>query len=95
MNKLYLSALIYFAVISLVTLTVTALDKIFAKKKMRRVPEATLLSLALFGGAVSEYITMKAIRHKTLHKKFMVGLPVIIFLQAVATAVIVYFVIFK
>ena len=95
MNKLYLSALIYFAVISLVTLTVTALDKIFAKKKMRRVPEATLLSLALFGGAVSEHITMKAIRHKTLHKKFMVGLPVIIFLQAVATAVIVYFVIFK
>ena len=95
MDKLYLSALIYFAVISFVTFTVTVLDKIFAKKRMRRVPESTLLSLALFGGSVSEYITMKVIRHKTLHKKFMVGLPVIIILQAVVVSAVAYFMIFK
>lgn len=87
--------LLYFAVISLVTFVITALDKILAKKKMRRIPEATLLTLALFGGAVSEYITMKLIRHKTLHKKFMVGLPVIIALQTVFTGLMAYFIFFK
>lgn len=95
MDKLYTAAILYFAAISLITFVVTASDKIFAKKNMRRVPEATLLTLALFGGAVSEYITMKLIRHKTLHKKFMVGLPVIIFLQAVSIGAITYFMFFK
>ncbi len=95
MDKLYTAALIYLAVISFVTFIITALDKIFAKKKMRRIPEATLLSFALFGGALSEYITMKLIRHKTLHKKFMVGLPVIIILQAVSIGAIAYFILFK
>ncbi len=95
MNKLYTAALIYLAAISSVTFIITALDKIFAKKKMHRVSEATLLSLALFGGALSEYITMKLIRHKTLHKKFMVGLPVIITLQLLCTGAAVYFMFFK
>ncbi len=95
MDKLYTAALLYFAVISFLTFIITALDKLFAKKNMRRVPEATLLTLALFGGAVSEYITMKLIRHKTLHKKFMVGLPVIIVLQTLSIGVITYFLIFK
>lgn len=95
MDKLYSAALIYLSAVSLVTFTVTALDKIFAKKKMRRVPEATLLTLALFGGAVSEYVTMRLIRHKTLHKKFMVGLPVIIVLQAVSIVAMAYFILFK
>lgn len=95
MDKLYTAVLLYFAVISLVTFVITALDKILAKKKMRRIPEATLLTLALFGGAVSEYFTMKLIRHKTLHKKFMVGLPVIIALQTVFTGLMAYFIFFK
>lgn len=95
MDKLYTAAVLYFAAVSFITFTVTALDKLFAKKKMRRVPEATLLTLALFGGAVSEYITMKLIRHKTLHKKFMVGLPVIIILQASAIGAVMYFILFK
>ena len=95
MNKLYTAAIAYLAAISVITVIITALDKFFAKKKMRRIPEATLLTLALFGGALSEYITMKFIRHKTLHKKFMVGLPVIIILQAIGTGAVGYFMFFK
>ena len=95
MDKLYTAALLYFAVISFVTFIITALDKILAKKKMRRIPEATLLSLALFGGALSEYITMKLIRHKTLHNKFMIGLPVIILFQIILIGASAYFVFFK
>lgn len=80
-------ALIWFVIISLVTAAVTAADKMFAKKKMRRIPEATLFSLAILGGATAEYITMKLVRHKTRHKSFMLGLPLIILLQA---ALVIY-----
>lgn len=75
--------LIYFAVISLVAVIVTVADKIAAKKGAWRVPEATLMLTGLFGGALAMYITMKTIRHKTKHKKFMVGLPLEIALHAV------------
>ncbi len=82
-------ALIWLAFISLVTSAVTVADKSFARKRKRRIPEATLFSLALLGGAAAEYITMKLIRHKTLHKRFMLGLPAIFLLQAAATVYII------
>ncbi len=60
----------------------TLLDKSFARKKgARRIPEWKLFAAALMGGAFGMYITMRRIRHKTLHKRFMVGLPIIIVLQ--------------
>lgn len=73
--------IIYFVFISLVTFIVTALDKYKAKRGKYRISEATLFILAILGGALSEYLTMLAIRHKTLHKRFMIGLPAIIILQ--------------
>ena len=59
-------------------------DKIFAKKgSLMRIAEKTLLGWSLAGGALFMYITMILIRHKTLHKKFMIGLPIIIFIQCI------------
>ena len=84
MEKYLPVILIYFAVISLVTAIVTAIDKHKAKKGAFRISEATLFVLAILGGSLSEYLTMKAIRHKTLHKRFMIGLPLIMILQLVA-----------
>lgn len=92
MEKYLPFILIYFAVISLVTAIVTAIDKYKAKKGAFRISEATLFILALLGGSLGEYLTMKAIRHKTLHKRFMIGLPVIMLLQLTAIIVsAVYF----
>ena len=53
-----------------------------AVKGKWRVPEATLMLVGLFGGATAMLVTMKVIRHKTKHMKFMVGLPLEIALQA-------------
>lgn len=61
-----------------------------AQRHRRRVPEATLLLLAALGGGVCMYITMKAIRHKTLHKKFMIGLPLLILLHGVLAAAVIW-----
>ena len=37
------------------------------------------------------YLTMHLIRHKTKHTSFMVGIPVIIILQAAAIFALAYF----
>lgn len=70
--------------ISLISVIVTAADKVKAKRVSRRVPEATLMLLSVLGGSLAMLITMIIIRHKTKHPKFTVGIPVIIVLQIVA-----------
>lgn len=80
--------LIYLGIISLVTVIVTAADKSRSKKKRSRVPENALITLALVGGSLAEYLTMKIIRHKTKKKKFMLGLPIIFICQVI----LIYFI---
>lgn len=87
-NKLVFA---YFAFISILTAAITIIDKINAKNGSRRIPEDFLLTLGLLGGSASEYIIMKLIRHKTRHKKFMIGLPVLIVVQiALITGLWIY-----
>ena len=85
----YLPFLIYFLAVSLITAIVTAIDKYKARKGRFRISEATLFVLAASGGALSEYLTMRLIRHKTLHKRFMIGLPLIIILQLIAIILLI------
>ena len=85
--------LIYFAVISVITAVVTFYDKKAAKSRPKhRVPEKILFLLAIMGGSVAEYLTMLKIRHKTKHKRFMIGLPFIIVLQVAAIIFYCYFI---
>lgn len=80
--------LIWFAVVSIITAVLTVADKLKAKKGSYRVPERVLIIFALLGGSPAEYITMRLIRHKTLHKKFMVGLPLIMIAQIIAVCLL-------
>ena len=82
------ACVIYVAVISLISIIITIYDKKIAGTGKRRVPEATLLMWSALGGSVAMYITMHIIRHKTQHKKFMIGIPLIIILQAAAIYVV-------
>jgi uncharacterized membrane protein YsdA (DUF1294 family) len=83
-----LTVVIYLAVISLLAIEVTLFDKRAAKKNSRRVQERTLLLVAAIGGSVAMLVTMRMIRHKTKHLKFMLGIPVIIVLQIAAALLI-------
>ncbi|MGI6791056.1 DUF1294 domain-containing protein [Aminivibrio sp.] len=56
-------------------------DKRLARLDRRRIPENTLLLLALCGGGVGGWLGMKQFRHKTQHWRFSLGLPVIALLQ--------------
>ena len=81
--KNYAYIIIYWLVISAAAVYLTVKDKAAAKAGKWRVPEATLMLVGLFGGAEAMYITMKKIRHKTKHKKFMIGLPAEIILHII------------
>ena len=88
----YLNLLIiYFAVMALISVVLTVADKVSAKRGGWRVPEATLMILGLFGGALPMYVIMRTIRHKTKHKKFMIGLPLEIVLHVALICVGFYF----
>lgn len=75
-------ALFWLAVISVISVIVTVYDKIRSRiSRHGRVPEKALFFLAVLGGSTAMYLTMIIIRHKTLHKRFMIGLPLIILFQ--------------
>jgi len=86
-KEIIMPLIIYFAVISLAAVFLTCSDKLAAKHRPKnRVPEAILFFTAAAGGALAMYISMLIIRHKTQHKRFMIGLPLIILLQVVLLA---------
>lgn len=71
--------LIYFTLVSIISIILVIYDKIASKKfKRKRIRENVLLIFAFIGGAFFMYIFMKLIHHKTRHKKFMVSLPIFI-----------------
>ena len=57
-------------------------DKNRARRREWRVQESSLWLIALLGGAAVMFLTMLTIRHKTRHKQFMIGLPLLALLQA-------------
>jgi len=75
--------LVYLGILSGIAVCVTIADKIKAKNGAWRVPEATLLLLSALGGSAAMYITMQLIRHKTKHRKFMLGIPLIMVFQGI------------
>ena len=83
-------ALIYLAVINVVTFFMYGIDKWKAKKSKWRIREAALLGLAVLGGSIGAWLGMQVWHHKTQHKKFKYGVPAIIIVQL---ALIVYFII--
>ena len=86
MNTLHSYLAYYLLAINAVTFIVYGIDKYKAKKAKWRISEATLLLLAVLGGSIGAWIGMKVWHHKTMHKKFKYGIPIIIILQ-VALAV--------
>ena len=91
-NKIILLLLLaYVLIISVVAVCVTIYDKWAAKKRPKeRTRESTLLLLSAIGGSGAMLLTMLAIRHKTKHIKFMLGIPLIIILQIALIAALVF-----
>ena len=89
MEWYYILMIIYAAAMNIAAVVVTVKDKEAAKHKKWRIPEKTLFIVAALSGCVTMYITMHLIHHKTKHKRFMIGTPVI-FVCEILAAIVIY-----
>ena len=56
-------------------------DKQRARHGAWRIPESTLMGVALAGGSIGAMGGMYLVRHKTRHPKFYIGIPAIMIFQ--------------
>ena len=76
--------------INVMTFIAYGVDKWKAKHSKWRIPEATLLGLAVIGGSIGAWLGMKVWHHKTMHKKFRYGIPLILAAQIAIVLLIIY-----
>lgn len=89
MNEIHIILTIYLIAINIATFFVYGIDKWKARRSRWRIPESTLLTLAVLGGSIGAFIGMRTCHHKTMHNKFKYGVPLIMNLQVVL-AVYIY-----
>lgn len=71
----------YLITVNAVAFILMIVDKYKAKKNLWRIPEATLMGVAAIGGSIGALAGMYLVRHKTRHKKFTVGIPLMLIVQ--------------
>lgn len=80
---------IIIVIINIVTFIIYGIDKYKAKKGKWRIPENSLIGLAIIGGSIGAYLGMRVWHHKTMHMKFKYGIPLIIAIQMVIAYMLV------
>lgn len=73
--------LLYLTIINAAGFLLMLIDKQKARRGAWRIPEATLIWIAILGGSIGSLIGMYFFRHKTRHLKFVLGIPLILFVQ--------------
>ena len=86
MNTLHSYLAYYLLAINAVTFIVYGIDKYKAKKGKWRISEATLLMMAVIGGSIGAWAGMRLWHHKTMHKKFKYGIPLLSIMQIALVA---------
>ena len=69
---------IYLCIINALGFLIMLIDKHNAIHDLRRIPEKSLLLVALIGGSLGSFLGMRLFRHKTLHPQFSIGIPVLL-----------------
>ena len=75
---------IYLVVVNILAFALYGIDKYKAKAGAWRIPEKTLLGIAVLGGSVGAIAGMKTFHHKTKHWYFRYGLPALLAIQLAA-----------
>jgi len=72
---------IYLLAVNALGFAIMLYDKYLAKNNLWRIPEATLMGIAVIGGSIGCLCGMYTVRHKTRHLKFTLGIPAILAAQ--------------
>ena len=74
--------LIYYElIVNLLAFVLFGVDKYKAKRGQWRISEWRLMLLSLFGGGAGALCGMYVWRHKTQHKLFVIGVPMLVILH--------------
>ena len=84
------AVLVWLAVINLIAFALMGLDKWKARRDAWRIPEKTLFLAALLGGALGGTVGMHLFHHKTRHRYFRFGFPVLLILQLLLAGFLAY-----
>ncbi len=76
------TAVIYLILMNLIGFGLMGVDKQRARRRDWRIPEKVLFGAALLGGSVGVWAGMYLFHHKTRHWYFVVGMPLILAVQA-------------
>lgn len=84
--------IIYLIIINAAAFIIFGIDKRRAVKNRWRIAESTLFLLALIGGSIGALAGMRVFHHKTKHFRFVLGIPLILFLQIAAAFMILKYI---
>ncbi|MBR6829639.1 MAG: DUF1294 domain-containing protein [Paludibacteraceae bacterium] len=84
------AVLIYLATLNVLTFVLYGIDKYKARHDRWRISEATLLGLAVLGGAIGAWLGIRIWHHKTQHAIFRYGVPLILLAQLAVVAFLIY-----
>lgn len=81
----------WLCIINVVTFFTFGADKLLSKlclkhPKLRRIPEKNLLILSFVGGSLGALLGMLVWHHKTAHRVFRLGVPIMMLVQAALMA---------
>lgn len=79
---------LYLVFINLLAFVLMAQDKFKAQHGRWRIPEKVLFAVAILGGSIGSILGMQLFRHKTKHRAFVIGMPLILVLQVVLSLVL-------
>ena len=85
-----LRVIVYLLIINLIGLLIMYIDKRRAKYGKWRIPERTLLTVALLGGSIGTIAGMYLFKHKTKKLKFTLGFPTILISELVIIIYLLY-----
>lgn len=74
-------AIYFLLILNVFSFVLMGIDKYKALHRLWRISEKTFFTLALFGGSIGVWLGIYFFRHKTRHKLFVLGLPLIVFCQ--------------
>ena len=84
------SLLLWVLIWTLIAFALMGIDKWKARHGSRRIPERVLFLTAALGGSAGALAGMYLFRHKTRHRSFTLGMPLILVLQIVLLALLAW-----
>lgn len=81
MNYSYAVLLVGLILLNIVSFIIMGIDKYKSSHNKWRISERTFFAMALLGGSVGVLCGMYFFHHKTRHKSFIYGIPIILLIQ--------------